>query len=85
MNYLSVTPFLTDRRKFAIAVGTWMYNTGCLVEKKNILKNIVSPDKNNQFLNILGNANIRSKDNLYKARFSAKLGNQATYQNSSEL
>ena len=64
VNYLSVMPFyeLADRREFAKAVGTWVYETGCLLEEKDLFKNILdSPDKNDQFLNILGNVNIESK------------------------
>ena len=64
VNYLSVMPFydLADRREFPKAVGTWVYEAGCLLEEKDLFKNILdSPDKNDQFLNILGNVNIESK------------------------
>ena len=64
MNYLSELPFygLTDRREFAKAVGSWVYDTVLTREERDLFENVLeSPDKNDQFLNILGNLKIESK------------------------
>ena len=64
MNYLSELPFygLTDRREFAKAVGSWVYDTVLTLEERDLFENVLeSPDKNDQFLNILGNLKIESK------------------------
>ena len=64
MNYLSELPFygLTDRREFAKAVGSWVYDTVLTLEERDLFENVLeSPDKNDQFLNILGNLKIELK------------------------
>ena len=64
VNYLSELPFygLTDRREFAKAVGSWVYDSICTLEERDLFENVLeSPDKNDQSLNVLGNLNIESK------------------------
>ena len=61
---LSELPFygLTDRREFAKAVGSWVHDTVLTLEERDLFENVLeSPDKNDQFLNILGNLKIESK------------------------
>ena len=63
VNYLSELPFygLTDRREFAKAVGSWVYDSICTLEERDLFENVLeSPDKNDQSLNVLGNLNIFS-------------------------
>ena len=53
MNYLSELPFygLTDRREFAKAVGSWVYDTVLTLEERDLFENVLeSPDKNDQDL-----------------------------------
>ena len=53
MNYLSELPFygLTDRREFAKAVGSWVYDTVLTLEGRDLFENVLeSPDKNDQDL-----------------------------------
>ena len=64
VNYLSELPFygLTDRREFAKAVRSWVYDSICTLEERDLFENVLeSPDKNDQSLNDLGNLNIESK------------------------
>ena len=45
---------LTDRREFAKAVGSWVYDAVLTLEEGDLFENVLeSPDKKDQLLNIL--------------------------------